>query len=73
MRLDRLLSHLGVASRSGCGALLRAGLCAGAVVRGVQENGIGACVKHFCVNNKETNRKKKELKKIMMKKKKRKN
>ena len=33
-----------------------AGLCAGAVVRGVQKNRIGACVKHFCVNNKETNR-----------------
>ena len=36
---------------------LLAGLCAGAVVRGVQTNGIGACVKHLCVNNKETNRK----------------
>ena len=35
---------------------LLAGLCAGAVVRGVQKNRIGACVKHFCVNNKETNR-----------------
>ncbi len=35
---------------------LLAGLCAGAVVRGLQTNGIGACVKHFCVNNKETNR-----------------
>lgn len=36
---------------------LLAGLCAGAVVRGVQSQKIGACVKHFCVNNKETNRK----------------
>ena len=36
---------------------LLAGLCAGAVVRGLQSQGIGACVKHFCVNNKETNRK----------------
>ncbi len=36
---------------------LLTGLCAGAVVHGVQSIRIGACVKHFCVNNKETNRK----------------
>ncbi len=35
---------------------LLTGLCAGAVVHGVQAQKIGACVKHFCVNNKETNR-----------------
>ena len=35
---------------------LLAGLCAGAVVRGVQSQKTGACVKHFCANNKEWNR-----------------
>ena len=35
---------------------LLAGLCAGAVVHGVQSRKIGACIKHLCVNNKETNR-----------------
>ncbi|MBQ4293172.1 MAG: glycoside hydrolase family 3 C-terminal domain-containing protein [Lachnospiraceae bacterium] len=33
------------------------GLTAAAFVKGVQENGISACPKHFAANNKETNRK----------------
>ena len=36
---------------------LVAGLCAGALVEGVQSQKVAACVKHFCANNKETNRK----------------
>ncbi len=36
---------------------LVAGKLAAAMVRGIQSNNIAACAKHFCVNNKETNRK----------------
>ncbi|MBE6978374.1 MAG: beta-glucosidase [Ruminococcaceae bacterium] len=36
---------------------LVAGKLAAAMVRGIQSQRISACVKHFCVNNKETNRK----------------
>ena len=36
---------------------LVAGKLAAAMVRGIQSQNIAACVKHFCVNNKETNRK----------------
>ena len=33
------------------------GVLAGAMVRGIQSNNVGATVKHFALNNKETNRK----------------
>ncbi len=36
---------------------LVAGKLAAAMVRGIQSQNISACVKHFCVNNKESNRK----------------
>ena len=34
-----------------------AGVMAGGMVRGIQSQGVSACVKHFALNNKETNRK----------------
>ena len=33
-----------------------AGILAGAMIRGIQRNGVAATIKHFCCNNKETNR-----------------
>ena len=33
-----------------------AGMLSGAMIRGIQRNGCAAAIKHFCCNNKETNR-----------------
>ena len=33
-----------------------AGTLSGAMIRGIQRNGVAAAIKHFCCNNKETNR-----------------